>query len=140
MKSSRAWLEYLEGELSPSQAMEMEMLLLHSATDRRILRNLEKVRSMAKETDPAIPPAEPAFFDALHDKIMARVEKTEIEKPVVGFRKALSPKWIPQKFKSWLSSGSSLYMIMLLATYGHAAQTIDGSKLSAEKQHSSKNV
>ncbi|MGE3757712.1 MAG: anti-sigma factor [Pseudobdellovibrionaceae bacterium] len=106
MKSSRAWLEYIEGELSPSQAIEMEMLLVHSPTDRRILQNLEKVRNAVKEVDPAIPPAEPAFYDSLHDKIMARLEKTEIQKPapktVRPFRGLAVRGWLPAKFKNWL--------------------------------------
>ncbi len=55
-------------------------------------------------------PMDDAFFEKLHDRVMASVEKTEIAplSPMHRQRRLLKTNW-----KSWLISGGSLMMIFV---------------------------
>lgn len=115
MKRDYTWLEYMENELPAREALQMEMLLVHSAMDRRILKNLEAVKTAAQQADSVVLPTEPAYFDNLHDKIMARIEQTEVEKAPAHqpLSQTLTRRLIPARVKSWLSLATSFYIITI---------------------------
>jgi hypothetical protein len=72
----------------------------------------EKQVHRALKNNPAAPelPMDDAFYEKLHDRIMAAVEKTEIEavSPWAKPRRMIRGHW-----KAWLVSGSSLMMAFI---------------------------
>jgi hypothetical protein len=76
---------------------------------------LDKVRVRLREADNLEMPMSEDFFDKLHDKIMAEVEKTEIAppQPMIASRNLLRRHW-----RSWLYPAggvTSLFVLMLCA-------------------------
>lgn len=72
----------------------------------------EKHVQRALKNNPAGPelPMDDAFYERLHDRIMAAVEKTQIE-PVSPWEKPR--RMIRGHWKAWLVSGSSLMMVLM---------------------------
>lgn len=73
------------------------------------LNNEIKRALMAEPATPELPTDE-EFFNKLHDKIMAAVEKTEI-KPVSPWEKP--KRLLRANWKSWVVSGGSLMMVLM---------------------------
>ncbi|KYG67318.1 hypothetical protein AZI86_09990 [Bdellovibrio bacteriovorus] len=76
---------------------------------------LDKVRQGLKDADDLELPMSEEFFDRLHDKIMAEVEKTEIAPatPLIASRNLLRRHW-----RSWLYPAggvTSLFLLLIFA-------------------------
>lgn len=80
MRRDSWWLDYIENELDPSTRAEMKSILRHSAVDQDLVKSLSDTKYLIKEHADKIPELSDDFFDQMHDKIMAQVEKTEIKK------------------------------------------------------------
>lgn len=80
--------------------------------------SLEKVVRALETADNTELPMNADYFDQLHDKIMARVETTKVEKvnPVALWM--LKPKrYIKHSWKAWLSSSLALVTASLLGLH-----------------------
>ena len=102
-RSEELWLDYLENEVEPSLREDVELLLEHSAEDKKRLNDWKLLKSSLRRADPlknvrgtkvsgpATPNSVP-FNSALFEKVMGEVHKT---KPVPLWRaKALRPRVI----------------------------------------------
>lgn len=72
-------------------------------------------RVMRARQKPELPPqVDDLFFERLHDRIMAEVDKTEVEpkSPWEGLGRVMRLQW-----KGWLVSGGSLMMILAAAMH-----------------------
>ena len=74
------WIEYLEGEVSESQKEDMDLLLKHSETEKRIIMNFKKLRNAIKEGDAIEVPEGIVYLRNLHQKIMKGVLEAHKEK------------------------------------------------------------
>jgi len=72
------------------------------------LKNKEVVRALETANDIELP-MDPQFYERLHDKIMARVEETEIKKVPGWFMVMARPKkYLRNHWKGWLGTTMSL--------------------------------
>ena len=63
-------------------------------------------------------PMDDAFYDRLHDKIMAKVEDTEIKKlPAWTHFVARPKKYLKSHWKGWLGSGLSMAILVYLGSH-----------------------
>lgn len=79
-------------------------------------------------------PMDPAFYDRLHDKIMASIDKTEMENPA-WYEKP--KKYLASHWKSWTLFGGSLSSLALALHLGAAAVTshLNQSRTVISAQH-----
>jgi hypothetical protein len=86
---------------------------------------LDKVRQGLKNADDLELPMSEDFFDRLHDKIMAEVEKTEIApaQPMIASRNLLRRHW-----RSWLypAGGVTSLFVLLLIALPQVSKITDG--------------
>lgn len=71
------WIDYLEGELEPSLAEDLERILEGDEETKKLVDDYRGVKAFMEKTElvPEIP-NEDEFFAGLHDKIMAEVKDT----------------------------------------------------------------
>lgn len=78
-----------------------------------------------KSTDDVELPMDEAFYEKLHDKIMARVEETEVKKlPAWTSFVARPKKYLKSHWKGWLGTGLSM---MAVGYFGLHMTTLAGS-------------
>lgn len=78
---------------------------------------LDKTRKSLKKAGENIElPMDAAFFDNLHDKIMARVAETEIEAKPPATVLGAPKKFLKKQWKSWLYPAGSTMALALVGT------------------------
>lgn len=80
MSRDNWWLDYVEGEVDASTRAEMKSILRHSSSDQDLVKSLSDTKSLIKEHAEEAPSSSDDFFNQMHDKIMAKIEQTEMKK------------------------------------------------------------
>ena len=126
-KKDELMIDYMEKDLDPNLQKDVELLLRHSAEDRVILNNLEKVKNNLKNMESKEDEFDEVFFKNMHDKIMKKVEQTEIQ-PAQN-EKIKIPKWYGETFKKYYWRGT------MLATLGLSLSIMSYQSISHFRQN-----
>lgn len=70
------WVDFMEEELDPSLHEDFKRLLDHSENDRKVLSDLKRLRGAIEKADKI---ESKVFNDELFDKIMMKVERTNVQ-------------------------------------------------------------
>lgn len=88
MSRDEFWLDYVENEIDKQTRAEMKSLLKRSPKDQETVKELSDTKTLLKESEVFEAEACEDFFDDLHDRIMAGIEKTEVkEKPKLQLKR-----------------------------------------------------
>jgi hypothetical protein len=82
--------------------------------------DLDKQVKRSLKADPAVPeiPMDDAFYERLHDRIMAAVEHTEIEPRSLAHILWDKPRrMIRGHWKAWVVSGTSMLMVLVASVH-----------------------
>ncbi len=75
------WIEFMEGEVSPSLERDLKFLLCHSQEDRQRLNEYKELRSEIEASDDSYLPENGYYYQNQHDSIMAAIENIEMDEP-----------------------------------------------------------
>lgn len=76
-KASDSWyVDYIEGEVSLDQKSDMDLLLMHSSTEKKVVENLQKLKESVKSSDELDLPEDDQYWQSFHKKIMTTVEES----------------------------------------------------------------
>ena len=120
--SQDIWVDYLEGEMSPAVNREMKKSLENSAAHAEAVGALQKTKELVQSAERKNFNLGEDFFEGLHQKIMAQVERTEIKKNPRYRLKVHHRRWV-----AVTSATLSLSLVLMLAfnfynrILGHAA-------------------
>ena len=78
MNRTEWWIDYVEGESTPTEEQDMNLLLGNSREHRAIFQGYKATREAIKSLDPTRPPGGDDFYNNLHSNIMASLEKTPV--------------------------------------------------------------
>ncbi len=68
------WIDLIEGESTPSMREDLTLLLMNSPAGRRRLDSIKDLRALVKGSDEVPMPEDGAFYQNMHDRIMAAVD------------------------------------------------------------------
>lgn len=69
------WIDVLEGELEGESFLGVEVLSHHLETDKLIINDLKKVKSIVKEEMDDGLPEDELYYQKLHNKIMSSINE-----------------------------------------------------------------
>lgn len=118
------WLDYVEEELEPAVKAQMKALLKQSKKDQEVVAQLEATKDLIEMAEPAGPHVGDDYLNALHDKIMAQVEMTDV-KPKPRLR-------MKPKHKKW-AVVSSVTMMMSMASLLLGSYFVSTHELKIQK-------
>ncbi|RME17325.1 MAG: hypothetical protein D6797_02735 [Bdellovibrio sp.] len=94
------WIDYLEGEIERKKKQTMDLLLKYSITDRKILNNFSKMKTLIQITDPAEKFTQelinPKRLKKLENKIMKAINSITKKESRMSKKKKLF-SCLPQK-------------------------------------------
>jgi hypothetical protein len=82
--NEEVWIDYIEDELDPSMKDDLDTYISHSPELDSEVKDFQMVRSQLEDLGSHYKvPEDEEFYNRLHDKIMARVENTQMQSNVV---------------------------------------------------------
>lgn len=89
IENEERWIDYLEGDLEPSLAEDLERMLEGDSEVKALVEEYEGIKAYMNKVDSSEDiPTEDTYFANMHDKIMAEVNETKVMPiPSSGFNK-----------------------------------------------------
>ncbi|MCB0394841.1 MAG: hypothetical protein KDD25_09785 [Bdellovibrionales bacterium] len=115
------WVDYIEDELDPSLKDDLDTYISHSPDLDGTVRDLQFARTQLEKIGSEVEiPEDEKFYENLHDKIMARVEKTNVQSPVVV-------RLFERRTLRWVA-GAAAAIVMLVTGFAvlNNSETIPG--------------
>lgn len=114
-------VDYVEGELPVSLALDVELMLSHSAKERECVETLETVKRSLKSAKEPLPDNE--FFNNMHDKIMLEVmQKTNTMKSPQPSQRMRHPLRNLQRYWRWGHMALALFFAVSVFDFGSFEQ------------------
>ncbi len=111
------WLDYIEGELDPATRVEVKSILKHSKADQEIVSSLQETKEFIEDNSINLPDLDDAYYEQLTNKIMAKVEETEMAPPpiiVVRSRHREAAKKIAWRVAT---VGTAVFCVAIVASF-----------------------